>query len=309
MKKIPFILVILLTAALASAAQTTRVYVSADGDDVNQCTMTAQCKTVTKALSVVDSGGEVVITKSGDYDRFLISKSVTVAAETGVDAAIVATAGSAISIAGVQSGDSITIRNLHLVGAGTPQTADGMINSFAGSLYVDSCIFTGLNNALTMSNVAGQLFVHNSTFRNNLFGVGIIGPSGEGVMRATIDSCNFEQNDTGISQNGKVFTNIRNSIFSANSSRGLNVRSSILRYQSEALVDNCQFNNNTVGILASATNGGFGVVKLNRSTVANNLTAGIAIGAGGTVYSLGNNVVSGNFPDVSGGSLTVLSPK
>ncbi|HEY0461390.1 MAG TPA: right-handed parallel beta-helix repeat-containing protein [Pyrinomonadaceae bacterium] len=299
---------ILLASAAAAFAQTMRVYVSASGDDANSCTMTAQCRTVTKALSIVDAGGEVVITASGDYDKFVVNKSVTVAAETGVNAAIVSSVGSAISIVGVQPGDAISFRNLHLVGIGG-QTSDGIINSFAGTLTVDGCVFTGFNNALTMSNVGGQLYVHDTTIRGSLFGIGILAQQSEGVLKATIDNCELEMNDTGIMISGKVSAEIRNSIFAGNTSRGLQVRSTAANWRAEALVDNCQFNHNTAGILAGATSGGFAVVRLSRSSIVNNALSGVSIGAGGTVFTLGNNVIAANFPDVNGGSLTPLAAK
>src|SRR5262249_26556649 len=148
----------------------------------------------------------------------------------------------------LQPTDAISLRNLHIVGAGTVQSSDGIINSFAGTLNVDNCIFTGLNSALTMSNVAGQLFVHHTVVRNSLFGIGLIGPQGEGLLKATIDSCNLEADDTGISLTGKVLANIRNSIFANNTSRGIHIRSTVVNQRAEALVDNCQINYNTAGI-------------------------------------------------------------
>ncbi|HJZ79494.1 MAG TPA: DUF1565 domain-containing protein [Pyrinomonadaceae bacterium] len=61
------------TLSVAVRAQNARAYVAKSGDDANQCSDTSPCKTVTKALSVVDAGGQVVIVESGDYDKFTIS--------------------------------------------------------------------------------------------------------------------------------------------------------------------------------------------------------------------------------------------
>src|SRR5471032_2091109 len=103
-------------------------------------------------------------------------------------------------------------------------------------MTVDNCVFTGFNDAVTMSVVAGTLYVHNSVFRNNLFGIGLLGPTGEGRSNATIDNCDFEQDDTGIVVSGKASANIRNSIFANNTSRGIQIRSTVIRQQAEALV-------------------------------------------------------------------------
>jgi hypothetical protein len=63
---------IIVFSTLSVFGQTTCVYVATSGNDVNLCTKSAECKTIAKALSVVDDGGEVIITESGDYDSFLI---------------------------------------------------------------------------------------------------------------------------------------------------------------------------------------------------------------------------------------------
>lgn len=307
-----FSLLMTLTLAVSAAAQTTRAYVAANsGSDANLCTSVSPCKTVTKALTVVDAGGEVILAESGDYNYFVVTKSVTVAAADGVNAGVVSSGGgSAIFVSNfLQTTDTISFRNLHIIGAGTPQSSSGIINSFAGTMIVDNCVFTGLDNALTMSNVAGQLFVHNTTIRSSLFGIGLLGPQGEGILRATIDNCNLESDDTGIFVNGKVTANIRNSVMANNTSRGLQIRSTVSGQRAQATVENCQFNHNTAGILVGATNGGFAILRLSRSIVTDNMLSGISIGTNGTAYTLGNNVIAGNFPDVNGGSLTTLQAK
>jgi hypothetical protein len=250
-----------------------------------------------------------VIDAGGDYDKFAVNKSVTISAETGVNAAIVSTAGSAIYLVGLQPTDTVSFRNLRLIGVGNQPNLDGIINSFAGTMYVDDCFFSGFSNALTMSNVSGQLYVHNTTIRNCLFGIGILGSQSEGVIKVTVDNCNLELNDTGIILLGKVSAEIRNSILAGNTSRGLQIRSTTANWRAEALVENCQFNHNTVGILVGATNGGFAIVRLSRSAVINNTLSGVSIGTNGIAYSLGNNVFASNFPDVSGGALTSLAAK
>lgn len=310
--KLFFFILTLLALADAARAQATRVYVAANsGSDANQCVSAAPCKTVAKALTIVDAGGEIILAETGDYDSFFVAKPVTVAAADGVNASIVSSSGGAAIYVGsaLQPTDTVSIRRLHIVGAGTPQSSDGIYNSRAGTLNIDDCVFTGLNNALTMSNVAGQLFVHDTTIRGSLFGIGVIGPQGEGVLKATIDNCNLESDDTGVFLTGKVSANVRNSIMANNASRGLQIRSNALRVLTEATVENCQFNHNTAGILVGATNNGVAVLRLSRSVVTDNLLSGVSIGAGGTAYSLGNNLFAGNAPDVNGGALTPLQAK
>lgn len=301
-------LLLLLISGVKASAQTTRVYVANSGNDANQCTASAPCKTVIKALTVVDPGGEAVITESGDYDKFVVTKSVTVSAAPGVNAGIVATgAGYAIVVVGLTTADTVAFRNLNLKGIAAPDAPIGISNSNAGTMYVDGCTLTGFDNAIVMSNTVGQLFVHDTVIRNSLFGIGLIGPQGEGVFRVVIDHCKLELNDTGIQVGSKVVATIRDTIASNNTSRGIQVRSTGMNQRTEVLIDNCQLSHNTVGLGTSGTNG-FAVTRLTRSTITNNLQNGVVVGANGIVYTLQNNTIAGNFPDVSG-VLTPLQPK
>ena len=301
-------LLAVLTLSVAVQAQNTRAYVAKSGDNANQCSDTSPCQTVTKALSVVDPGGQVVIIESGDYDKFTISKSVTVAAAAGVNAAVVASGQTyAVHFIGTTAADAVTLRNLEFKGVGDPTNLIGVLNSSAGTLNVDGCIFSGFDNALTMEQVAGSLIVHDSVFRNNLFGIGLLGPSGDGVLSATIDHCKLEQNETGVSVSSKVVAVIRDTIAANNTSRGIQVRSTGTNQKAEALVIDCQLSHNTVGLNASGTNG-FAVVRLSRSAVTNNALIGINVGTNGTVYSLKDNVIAGNVTDING-SLSPLQTK
>jgi hypothetical protein len=67
-------------AAIQASAQS---YVSATGDDASPCTLSNPCRTVDQALSVTAPGGQVVITDSGEYPSFTVTRSVNVRAATG----------------------------------------------------------------------------------------------------------------------------------------------------------------------------------------------------------------------------------
>jgi hypothetical protein len=285
-------------AAYSANAQTTRVYVADSGNDANSGAASSPFKTIIKALTVVDAGGEVIITENGDYDKFFVNKSVTVAAAPGINAGIVSGGGYDIVMVGLQSTDTVRFRNLQLKGIGDPTNSIGISNSTAGTMIIEGCTLSGFDNAIVMS-ARGQLFVYDTVVRNSLFGIGLIGPQGEGVLRALIDGCRLEQNDTGVAVGAKVIATIRNTVAANNTSRGIQVRSTLSGLRAEALIDNCHLTNNTVGLSTSGTNGGTGITRLTRTTITNN-NIGVSVPAGGTVYTLQNTVIEGNFPDVSG---------
>src|SRR5215472_9735131 len=69
-----------------------KAFVSTAGSDSNPCFDTKPCRTINRALMVVDPGGEIVAQTSGGYSpQFTITQSVTIDAG-GNDASIKAKA-------------------------------------------------------------------------------------------------------------------------------------------------------------------------------------------------------------------------
>ncbi len=301
-KFIFIISLILLVSAGVAFGQSNRAYVAESGNDSNLCTTVAPCRTIVHALSVVNPGGEVVITESGEYDQFFVNKSVTVGAAPGINAKIFTTGGYGAIIVGALAADSVTIRNLNFQGPGAEVNSSGISNLSAGTVFIDNCVLTKFSNAINWSGVAGQIFVYDTTIRQSLFGIGVFAPT-EGLVKATIDNCRIEMNDTGISITSKVTATISNTIASNNTSRAVSLRSTIAGMRTEATIDNCIFNNNTVGLLVTGSIG-VSTARLSRTTINNNQLAGVSVSAGNIVYSLQNNAITGNFPDVSG----ILTP-
>jgi hypothetical protein len=306
-KKCIIIISLILLASTATVfGQSNRTYVAESGSDANSCSIILPCRTIVHALAAVNAGGEVVIVENGEYDQFFVDKSVTVGAAPGINAGIITTGGYGIIVVGAQATDTVTFRNLSLKGPGAQVISSGITNLSAGTMFIDNCVLTNFSNAVNWSNVAGQIFVHDTTIRHCLFGIGLSAPT-EGVVRATIDNCKVEMNDTGITINSKVTATIRNTIASNNSSRAVLIRSATANLRAEATIDNCEFNSNTVGLLMSSGSG-VSVARLTRTTINNNTLSGVSVAAPNIVYSLQNNTISGNFPDVNG-NLTPLTVK
>ena len=59
-------------------AQNTRTAVSVSGNDMNSCTVPSPCRTFAKAITVTNSGGEIIALDSGGYGPFTIDRAVTV---------------------------------------------------------------------------------------------------------------------------------------------------------------------------------------------------------------------------------------
>src|SRR5215467_13947784 len=90
MLRVLILSIILLAGATIASAQSLSplVYVSALGSDSNTGGRTSPVRTITHALSLVQSGGDVLVIDSGDYDEFKAGKSVTVETAPGVIAVV-----------------------------------------------------------------------------------------------------------------------------------------------------------------------------------------------------------------------------
>jgi hypothetical protein len=216
-----------------------QAFVSASGDDGERdpntrettnpktnCGPVSPCRTIAKALSVVDDGGEVVIVSSGTYGAFLIRKPVSVIAAPGIHAVINAPgltpdippmsldSAITVSVAG-----TVVLRGLTLTldpSAGIPPPANIMgINAAAADiLYVEDCVLSGFtSNAITFGSVdfaTGKFYLRNT----------IVTDSGSDFASAvyigaaslvSIDRAHMESNAHGlVADGGKVI--VRDSV-------------------------------------------------------------------------------------------------
>jgi hypothetical protein len=92
-----------------------RAYLASTGNDANPCTLPAPCRLLPRALTAVDSGGEIWLLDSANFNSATVSvaKSVTILAIPGAVGSVVATGGPAMSITG--DGVRVTLRNLVVV--------------------------------------------------------------------------------------------------------------------------------------------------------------------------------------------------
>jgi hypothetical protein len=160
-----FAVVISAFASLAQA-QATRTWVSGVGDDINPCSRTAPCKTFAGAISKTATGGEINTIDSAGFGAVTIKKSITIDG-TGSMSSIMAalTTGIIIDLTDVKdAAKAVRIRGLSINGAGSGVQGINVIA--ANRVSIEDCVIDGFNtNGLNV--VAGQVFVRNTTIRNN----------------------------------------------------------------------------------------------------------------------------------------------
>jgi len=172
----------LIAAGEAFAAQ--RTFVSTTGSDSNtasNCSNTAPCRGFAAALTVTDSGGEIIVLNSGGYGSVTIGQSVSINAPDGVYAGISVSSGNGITVAtaGVQvSLRGLTINRLAGSGHGISMTA-------GNSLVIDNCTVKGFagGNGVYVAGVP-RVKILDTLAANNSYGAVLDGVSDGVVSRS-----------------------------------------------------------------------------------------------------------------------------
>jgi hypothetical protein len=320
-------------------AQLNRSFVSAQiGNDANTCVPTAPCRGLTKALSVTNHGGEIIILDSGGYGASLtINKAVTIDA-TGVYAGMAVTAGSGIII-NAGGSDQVVLRGLTLEGMGG---STGINFQMGGMLYVENCVINGFTGHGILFDI-GKLFVKDTTIRNNGDNGIQIFPAIANEVIVSIDHSRLESNNRGILVQGSVFASvsIKDTVIANSTASGLFLSSanSNVSIEQSALVKNAAgitnsggqlsivnsnlSHNNSTGLAASTSSKSSikdstlsynttgvtaatgAVVHVTSSMLNNNITYGLQNqGGGATLNTYGNNALHGNGTAPTNGVIT-----
>jgi hypothetical protein len=319
----------------AQAVGTGRAFVSTTGVDSNtsvNCSLTAPCRSFAAAMTVINSGGEIVVLTSGGYGPapVTIAQSVTIEAPSGVYAGI--TVGSGADGIVINSSTAVVaLSGLTLVGASGAN--NGVNVQSASGVVIDHC---NIDNFVTGINVVnGALGIQYSNIVDTS-GNGItIQPTtftgGTTTSNVAIDSSTISRSGAnGIYAGDGVNLMVRNSaILSATTnSIEVNVASSGLSLLTlegnfltsavtgaQVLVQTtgtklavADLKNNTVefGALSLHATGALTAVHLYNNKLAF-ATNGISIGSSATVYTYQNNQIETTGSPVSGGSLTLES--
>jgi hypothetical protein len=279
-------------ASPTAEAVSPRAYVSVNGNDANTCNVpSTPCRTFTGAIAQTTSGGEVVVLDSGTFGGGTISQSVTINAPAGV-AALAATP----IIVNAGASDVVTLRGITFV---SPSPATGIALTFNGGavLNIEKCVFHGWSTGLAFG-VAGELHVTDSTFRENFYGVLL--STGSGTLLASLERTRLLGNSTGLSVSSRAKATIKNSLIARNTNGGMYASSGDAA-NSELDIENCLISHNHNGVGGNEhVDGGYGTIRISRSTVIGNTNNGVQQAYASVVLSRGNNTIEANNIDVSG---------
>jgi hypothetical protein len=261
-------------------AQNVRSFIATTGNDVNNCTASAFCRTLARALTVTNPGGEIVVVDSGGYGVATIAQPVNITA-VGIDASILATSGSALTIS---TTGNVTITGLHLYGDGLGTDGilvtqvgflrlyDMHIENFAndgiqfmasgGALAVyDSKIDDCGHDGLLLQASGGRAYVHNSEFDNNQFAGA---DSATGLMTVADSSAHYNTHGF-VAGGGRMELYGDRAIFNVNAFR---VNATGHLYFADCLIaDNSNAYNVDTGGVLSGSNPGTTLIVPGQGTV------------------------------------------
>src|SRR5262249_51846545 len=116
-------------------AQPARVFVAAQGSDVNPCTFALPCRTFQHAHDVVAANGEIDVLDPAGYGAVTITKTISIQGH-GFSGVSVPSGGVAITINGASA--VVNLNGVLIEGAGIGQT--GVLFSSGSVLTVEHCV-------------------------------------------------------------------------------------------------------------------------------------------------------------------------
>ena len=275
---------VLFAGSGAFAAQ--RTFVSTTGSDANACSLASPCRGFAKALTVTDTGGEIVVVDSGGYGAVAIGQPVSIIAPPGVYAGISVFAGGATSGQGVvinAGTGNVLLRGLTINNLGG---TNGVAFNSGAALYVDNVTVSGFASGIGLVASTGaasaSLFIQDSVFRDNA--TGLKTGTSTGTLTLSIERASFVRNGTGADLQGTT--------------RGV--------------IHGSAFGGGTTGVATGLSGSGLSVkLELRECTVSDNSGTGIsAIASSPTMLAVVSSLVSGNLVGVqvaNGGNIAYVS--
>jgi hypothetical protein len=281
----------------ANAATTARTWVSGVGNDANTaslCSRTAPCATFAAAQTVTSAGGEINCLDPGGFGTLNITQSISIICGTTGAAGVLVSIGNGISISAGSTG-VVHLSGLDFDGLGTGGI--GVLINNALRVTIQNCVIQGfLAGIYQDASSSMTLEIKDTTVTNNSNTGVNIAPFG-GTVYASIEHSLIQNNPgTGVAANGalggSVLLGVSDSSMNLNGGNGLLVASGPANAKVN-VIRSSFVTNGGAGIKADQSSGGNASVIVGSSMFADDLGGAIGLVAGGTVYSLGNNQLSG----------------
>jgi hypothetical protein len=288
------VLFIVATGAQAAAAQ--RTFVASYGNDLWPCSLAQPCRGFQAAINAVAAGGEVVALDSAGYGAMEIHKSVSVIVPPGIHAGLSPGTGiplpgfpgqSTVVLIDIQSTDTVVLRGLSVNQQGTVNGGIHWLSANGGTVHIENTTVNGfLYAGLFMGAPLGQMFVKDSIFRNNGYGIYLRGNLGFNNLSA--DHVRIENSSSsGFTNEGLGRVSISDSVISGNGIGISHTNVSGTNTIVDVYVNRCTISNNAVTFKLVSAGNDFSEILVAASMIGN--TGIIRAGPHSVVISLGNN--------------------
>ena len=273
--------------------QNTRSAVSIHGNDANPCTVPSPCRTFAKAITVTNSGGEIIALDSGGYGPFTIDRAVSVRPIPGAYAGLAPSSSDGIGVyAGVN--DDVILRGITINGLGGSNLT-GITFGSGRTLTIQNCSIDRMTGTGISDVSAGMLVVSDTTVTNSYTGVQVgNGNVGSPTVFATISGSRMDHNSFGVAvyQTGRA--TVTNTVLSHNSGTGLEVLSQVPTLAADVVIERSTLSDNTYGLYAAA-GGGTATIRASNCTISHNTTGVSSNNAQlAPILSRQNNTLQGN---------------
>ncbi|MBI3150338.1 MAG: right-handed parallel beta-helix repeat-containing protein [Betaproteobacteria bacterium] len=293
-------------SAAFSAYAAQRTFVATSGNDANtasNCSNTAPCRGFTAALTVTDTGGEIIVLTSGGYGPVTINKSVSIIAPEGIYAGISVFSGDGITIA--TPGVAVVLRGLSINRLGG--SGYGIVMTAGDSLIVQNCTISNFTLDGLYISTSARVRLLETLMRGNSRGAYMSGGatvlvSGSRFLDGTAQGLYASASGAGVVTKVEVSrseasSNGLDGFYAYASATGrieLNVKDSIAA-------------RNSHGVYAIASTG-TALARVSNSLISGNTDFGLRASGSGAKLLASGNEVSDNGTGLHQSSSAVLQP-
>ena len=288
-----------LFAASAAQAQSLNyfTYVSAGGNDANDCTRFTPCRTFAGALAKTYDGGVIAaLDPAGHYGAVTIDKSITIDGGAARGAILVDPGVNGVTVNTSNAGSKVVLRNLDIVGTGVVGGLGGIRFVAGAELTIDNCTITGVSgHGIHVNHGQSSLTKIRNVSMEDVAGKGVLAGTSSGAALVVVDNCKIRATAEGIQANNNAAITVQNTTITR-ASAGLRVAGS----GSTINADHTLVSFSGTGAVSSAGN----VISLTNCTLSDN-GIGLKPNDGG-IRSFGGNALIGNG---TAGAFTKSFPK
>jgi len=210
-------------------AQSATTWFSGVGDDVNPCSRTAPCQTISGTLSKTAAGGSITaLDPSSTATSVVITKAITIDGGEGQITDVAPSGVPAFTIAAGTT-DTVTIKNLNLKGGPGAGTYGIVLNS--GNLILENVFMEGFSVAgISLAAASANVLISGTTIANCPIGISVL--DGDVV---TVTGSTIVQTQTGIDVSAGT-TFVTNSLITQCTSQGINTTVGVIVYVQQSAI-------------------------------------------------------------------------